>query len=212
MTIRSRFSRTYAALVAAWVVVGSLLLTYPGTTAGAITYGYGSYGRCQYGSCNIGLSSSSTLSLNVTPSGASTMCTVASDSVTVTTSASTGYTLKLNDGDTSSQLTRSGGGTINPITGSAASPATLTPDSWGYRVDGTAGFGAGPTSAVSNGFTPAQTFAPVPISTATPDTLTTSSTAVTTGATTSVWYGLCVSTATGSGSYSDSVVYTATIN
>lgn len=212
MVRRKRFTRTYGALLAAWALVGSLLLTYPGEPAAAITYGYGSYGRCQYGSCNIGLSSSSTLALNVTPSSGSTVCTVANDSVTVTTSASTGYTLKLNDGDTSSQLTRSGGGIINPITGSAASPVVLTPNSWGYRVDGTAGFGAGPTSGQSNGATPTQTFAPVPISTATPDTLTTSSTAATTGATTSVWYGLCVSTATGSGSYSDSVVYTATIN
>lgn len=200
------------ALATVWLLLAGLLLTFPGTPAGAITYGSGKYGRCQYGACNISLTSSATLSVDVLPTSGSTTCTVASDTVTVTTSSSEGYTLQLSDADTSAQLTRNGGGAVNPVGGSLASPAMLSADSWGYRVDGVGGFGPGPTSSTSNGAVPSLPFAAVPVSSASADTITNNPTAATAGATTNVWYGVCVSTAIPSGSYSDSVVYTAIIN
>jgi len=144
--------------------------------------------------------------------GASTTCTVQSDSVAVTTDSSTGYTLTLNDNDTSNQMPGSNGGTIDALSGTNASPALFSVNKWGYRVDDNGGFGSGPTAASSNSGLPSATFAAVPLSSATPDTIATSVAPADPALTTSVWYGLCASASTLNGSYSDSVLYTAVVN
>lgn len=203
-----RKSKFWLALATVWTLLCGLILTFP---AHAITYGSGQYGRCQYGACTISLTSSATLSVDVLPASGSTTCSVSSDNVTVTTSSSDGYTLQLSDADTSAQLTASGG-VVNPVAGTRASPQTLSANTWGYRVDGAGGFGAGPTTGSNNAGVPSFPFAAVPLSSDTADTIATNPVAATTGATTTVWYGVCVSTATPSGAYSDSVVYTAIIN
>jgi hypothetical protein len=190
-------------------LLGSILLL--GGSAHATKYGAGSYGRCQYETCAISLASSTNVSVNVIPSAAGVRCTVASDSVTVTTSSSTGYTLSLIDNDSTTTLT----GTGSPITSSSGtfiSPVTLGANMWGYRLDNAGGFGAGPTSSVSNTTTPALTFAGLQPSTGTADQVVNASTAATSGVTTPIWYGLCVTASQASGSYSDSVLYTALIN
>jgi hypothetical protein len=188
-----------------------LLVAVPVYVRADDSYSNGTYSACQYNACGISLTSSGTVDLSVIP-GASTTCTVQSDSVAVTTDSSTGYTLTLNDGDTSNQMPGSNGGAINAVSGTNAAPATLGANTWGYRVDGNGGFGAGPTSASSNGSVPAGAFAAVPLSSAAPDTIATSSVAADPAVTTPVWYGLCANAAVPNGNYSDSVVYTAVVN
>lgn len=155
------------------------------------------------------LSSSGTVNIDATPTGAGVQ-TIASDTVTVSTNATSGYTLKLGETGASTDL-ESGSNTIPATDGSFAVPAALTANSWGYRVDGVGNFGAGgPTEAASNQPIGSTTFAAVPV-TATPDTLKTTA-ATATNDTTTVWYGIAVDTSAASGTYTNSVTYTATVN
>jgi hypothetical protein len=173
-------------------------------------YGDGNYGACTYDACPITISSTGTVAVNVLPT-ASTKCTTQSDAVGVTTDSSTGYTLSLNDSTTNSDLVGTSA-SISAISGSQSSPAALTANTWGYRVDSVGGFGAGPTSASSNTATSSTTFAPVPTSIQTPDTLVSSGSPADPTVTTTVWYGACANTSIPAGTYTDSVVYTAVIN
>ena len=154
------------------------------------------------------ISSSGTVNVNVTPT-ASGAQTIAADTVSVSTNDTAGYTLQLNETGASSSLV-SGGNTITAVSGTQASPVVETAGKWGYRVDGVGGFGAGPTSGASNQAISGTTFAAVP-ATGSPNTLkTTSSTA--SGDTTSVWYGVAADSTQPSGTYTNSVTYTATGN
>lgn len=186
-----------------------LVLLFLPCTAYGNTYGSGTYGSCQYSSCSITLTSTGTITDAITPTSGSSTCSIANDAVSVTTGSSTGYTVSLIDNDTSNQMTGSNGGTISASSGTSSAPTTLSVNTWGYRVDGAAAFGAGPTSATTNTTTPSLTFAAVPLSSGTPDTIISSSVAASTPATTNVWYGTCTDVTIPSGSYTDSVVYTA---
>lgn len=177
--------------------------------AAANNYGAGNFGACQYGSCSITISTSSALSLNITPTVAG-LCTIQSDNVTVTTDNSNGYTLTMADTATTSPLT-SGANTIAAGSGTQAAPVVLSMSSWGYRVDGLGGFGAGPTSAVSNGSPSSLTFAGVPGS-ASPNTIANTSAAAGSGQLTQVWYGVCANTGVTNGSYTTQLTYTAVTN
>jgi len=150
-----------------------------------------------------------TVNVNVTPSGAG-LQTIASDTVSVSTNDSAGYTLQIADSDATNTLV-SGGNSIAATTGTQASPVAQAANSWGYRVDSVGGFGAGPTSSASNAaISGTIKFAPVPVA-ASPNTLKT--TAVTaSNDTTTVWYGVAVNTSQPSGTYTDTVTYTATAN
>jgi len=154
------------------------------------------------------LTSSGTVSLNSTPS-ASGVQTIASDTVTVSTNNAAGYTLQLNETTAASALV-SGGNSIPATSGTYGTPVAQSVNTWGYRVDGLGTFGAGTTSAVSNAAIGAATFAAVP-ATASPQTIKTTS-ATATNDTTTVWYGVAVNTATPSGTYTNSVTYTAVTN
>jgi hypothetical protein len=178
--------------------------------AEGLTYGVGSYGTCEFGTCSITLTSSTSVVADITPGG-STTCTVVKDEVTVRTGASTGYTLQLNDADGDTSLQRSGSGSINAIYGTPVSPSTLTANTWGYRVDDVAAFGAGPTAATSNTSIPSSAFAGVPLL-GSPDTIKVKTSAAPVAEATPVWYGLCSDTSIPAGSYADTVVYTAITN
>jgi hypothetical protein len=155
------------------------------------------------------LTTNGTVNLNATPTGAGVQ-TIASDTVTVSTNDSAGYTLQLAETSATSTLT-SGSNTIAASTGTQTTPAVETANSWGYRVDGLGGFGAGPTSAASNAaISGTIKFAGVP-ATGSPNTLVTTATTAS-NATTSVWYGVAVNTTAPSGTYTNSVTYTATAN
>ena len=153
--------------------------------------------------------SNGTVTANVTPTGAGAQ-TIASDTLTVSTNNSLGYTLQIADSDATTTLV-SGSDTIAASTGTQASPVAQSANTWGYRVDGVGGFGAGPTSGQSSAaISGTIKFAGMP-ATGSPNTIkTTSSTA--SNDTTTVWYGVAANTSQPTGTYSDSVTYTATAN
>lgn len=186
------------AVVAALSIVP--LTAYAETTSTTVSSAIGS-------TINL-LSSSGTVTINATPTAGGVQ-TTASDAVTVSTNNSAGYTLKLSETTVATALT-SGANTIPATSGTQASPAALTANQWGYRVDTVGGFGAGPTSAISNASIGALTYAAVPV-TASPNTIKTTS-ATATNDTTPVWYSVAVNTNTPSGTYTNGVTYTATTN
>lgn len=158
---------------------------------------------------SISMTTSGTVNLNVTPTATGSM-TSASDTVTVATNNATGYNLQLSTADGTNTLVN-GGNTIVADAGTQASPtSTLTNNSWGYRVDGLGGFGAGPTTAENNVASSSRSWAGVPTSSA-PNTLKTTATTTASDVTT-VWYGVKVDTSKPNGTYSDIVTYTATTN
>lgn len=151
----------------------------------------------------------STVTIGVSPTASAAMSS-ASDEVSVSTNSTTGYTLKLGNGDTNLNLV-SGGNNITPDAGTFASPsATLSTNAWGYRVDGAGTFGAGPTSAETNVTSSTYKWAGVPTA-ASPDTI--KATAVTASSDlTKFWYGVKVDNTKPTGVYTDTVTYTATVN
>lgn len=155
----------------------------------------------------ISITTSGTVNLNVTPtiSGAATS---ASDTVTVATNNAAGYTLVLENSDDDTNLVNEVVNTIAAHAGTQGTPTTLANNRWGYRVDGVGGFGAGPTDAESNQANLAGTWAGVPEN---GDANTLKSTSSpTAGDATTVWYGVKADTSNPDGTYTDTVMYTAT--
>jgi hypothetical protein len=155
------------------------------------------------------LTTNGTVNVDVIPTGAGAQ-TIASDTVTVSTNDSSGYALELAETGASSDLV-SGSNTIPTSSGSQTTPVAMSVNTWGYRVDGVGGFGTGPTSSQNSAaISGSIKFAAVP-ATASPNTLkTTSGTA--SNDTTTVWYGVAADTSQPSGTYTNSVTYTATAN
>jgi len=155
----------------------------------------------------ISITTSGSVALNVTPvSGGSQ--TSASDTVSVSTNNSAGYTLTLADSDADTDLVN-GGNTIGAHAGTQASPTVLANNSWGYRVDSIGGFSTG--GAVESNVTSSTiTYAGVP-ATGAPNTIKTTATTAS-GDTTTVWYAVKADTTNPNGTYSDTVTYTATTN
>lgn len=154
------------------------------------------------------LTSNGTVNVDVVPTGAGAQ-TIASDTVTVSTNDAAGYTLQLAETGASSTLT-SGGNNISASAGTKASPVAMAANTWGYRVDGAGGFGAGATSAASSTAIGAATFAAVP-ATASPDTIKSTATSASSDQTT-IWYGVATDSTQAPGTYTNSVTYTATPN
>lgn len=190
-------------------LLGTANLAYADTTE-AGTYGGGDYGSCSYGSCTITLTSGGSVGLDVTPSGAG-KCTVHSDTASVETGNSAGYTLTMTVDGTANNLAGTGG-TIPAVSATAASPSTLAMNTWGYRVDNVAGFGVGPGAAQDNSATPSTTFAAVPPNTEAGTAVASSNVAASPAEATTVWYGACVDTTQTAGAYSATVLYTAVAN
>jgi len=99
-------------------------------------------------------------------------------------------------------------GTIPASAGTQTTPVSLAANTWGYRVDGVGGFGAGPTSVVTNQATESHTWAGVPASGAA-NTIKTYTTGAASNDSTTVWYALNATTAVAGDNYSNTVVYTA---
>jgi len=157
----------------------------------------------------ISVSSSGTVTDNVTPSGGGVQ-TIASDSVSVSTNDSSGYTLQIAETTGASALT-SGSNTIPATAGTWAAPAVMAVNTWGYRVDGDGSFSAGITSPQSSAaISGTINFAAVP-ATASPRTIKTTSGTASNDVTT-VWYGVAANTTQPSGTYTNGVTYTATAN
>ncbi|MEJ0072551.1 MAG: hypothetical protein WDN27_00420 [Candidatus Saccharibacteria bacterium] len=150
----------------------------------------------------------STVNVNVAPTGAGAQ-TIASDTVTVSTNDSSGYTLVLGETGAGTSLV-SGGNTIPHSSGTQASPVAMSVNTWGYRVDGIGGFGSGPTSGASSQAIGSVKFAAVP-ATGSPNTLKTTS-GVAASDTTTVWYATAADTTQATGTYTNNVTYTVTAN
>jgi hypothetical protein len=176
----------------------------------ALPYGAGTYGTCQYSTCGITITTSGTVSLGVVPTSGG-VYTVASDSVTVGTSSSTGYQLTINDTDTDTNLVN-GANTIPTSSGTLLAPVTLAPNSFGYRVDGAGNFGIGPTTAQNSVTSNSYTFAGVPASSAAADAIRTTTSAANPPEATTVWYGVRLNSTIPSGTYVDQITYTAVVN
>jgi hypothetical protein len=205
-------SRLRAALFT--VAIGVALLPAVSTladTTDTTNYGSGDYGYCDYGSCTITLSSTGDVALDTVPTAGGS-CTVQSDSISVETDNTNGYTAQVSNNDPSVTGMVSGSNTIPASSGTAASPVTLSNNTWGYRVDGLAGFGAGPTSSQSSASVPSVTFAGIPSSTDFAAPVASSTSPANPAVSTTVWYGLCIDVTLPSGSYSTQVVYTAVTN
>lgn len=156
----------------------------------------------------ISVTTTTPVTINLTPTAGGVVSS-SSDTVSVSTNNTAGYTLTLADNDATTTLV-SGANTIAAHSGTQASPTVLTNNTWGYRVDGVGGFGAGPTSAETDNGSSSTIWAGVP-ATGSPNTLkTTSSTA--SNDTTTVWYGVKVTSSQPNGTYTDTVTYTATTN
>ena len=136
----------------------------------------------------ITLAVSGNVNINATPGGG---VATGSHNVTVSTNNSTGYNLSLASSASETTLAK-GADSINAATAPFATPAALTADTWGYRVDSfTANNYAG---IVSN-----STTAPV----------IKSSTVPATNEVTPVTWGVNVTAAKPTGAYSRVVTYTA---
>lgn len=156
----------------------------------------------------ITIATTPTVALNVTPT-ATGATTTASGTVTVSTNHAAGYNLSLQSNTADRTLVK-GGDSIAASTGTPAAPVAIANNSWGWRVDGTGTFGAGPTTAVSNQASYASTFAGIPAQ-ASPFVIKTTAATAASDVTT-VWYGMRVTSSQPSGVYTNSVLYTALTN
>lgn len=130
------------------------------------------------------------------------------DTVSVSTNNSTGFTLTLRDSDTTYTLA-SGPNSFAASSGTPASPAALANNTWGWRVDGLGGFDAGPSAVLSNAAPSSITYAAIPSNSA-PYSINTTGTAGTSAV--DVWYSARANDTQPTGTYTDTVTYTATIN
>lgn len=157
----------------------------------------------------ISMTTSGTVAIPITPTGAGSASS-ASDTVTVNSNNSTGYNLTLSDSDTTLTLAGPSASTLAAHTGTFASPTTMLNNSWGYRIDSSGTFGAGPTSSQTNQANLAGTWAGLPSSAS--QTTVKSTAVVATNDVTTVWYGAKADSTKVNGVYTDSVTYTATTN
>ena len=157
----------------------------------------------------ISYSSGPTVTLGAITPDATGKQSTASDTVTADTNDTAGYTVTLKE--TSATLTGmiAGANTITTGSGTPAAPAALANNTWGWRVDSLATFGAGPGGVLSSAAPSALTYAGIPAN-ASPFTIKT--TASTGSVSTTVWYSARVSSSQPYGTYSTTVTYTLTTN
>lgn len=154
----------------------------------------------------ISISTATPVSINITPTPAGVVSS-SSDTVTVNTNSSTGWNLTLADNDTNTDLAF-GANAFAAHAGTFASPTVLANNTWGYRIVGAGGFGAGAYSGETNQAGSTSTWAGV-TSSASPVQIKSSGTTATND-TTTVWYGVRATSSQPSGVYTDTVTYTAT--
>lgn len=153
----------------------------------------------------ISMTSSTTVPLAITPVSGGSQSS-ASDTVTVNTNNSAGYTLTIANADADTSLTN-GGNTITAHAGTLALPTALANNTWGFAVATVGGFDAS-YAALNNEASSTTKWAGVPASGAPVQLKTTAG--VATNDVTTVWYSAKADTSKPSGVYSDTVTYTAT--
>lgn len=155
----------------------------------------------------ISITTASPVALSLTPT-AGGVVTSASDTVTVNTNNTAGYTLTLADADATTTLV-SGGNTFTAHSGSFASPTALANGTWGYAIATLGGFDASYSTETNNGSSTSK-WAGVPAS-GSPQTLKATGTTASNDVTT-VWWAAKATTSQPNGTYTDIVTYTATTN
>ena len=211
--MRRRFVRTIRIAILAASLLVSICsvqnVSFADTTDSSV-YGSGSFGDCDYGTCTITLTDTGTPTLTVvpTPSGA---CSIQSDTVSVLTDSTTGYSLTMTTSTTNNAMQGSST-SLAASNGTSSGPVTLAINSWGYRVDSLGSFGVGPTTAQNSGSVPSVTFAGVPASSQSSTQVAYSSSPANPAQDTKVWYGVCADASIPVDTYSATVVYTAVTN
>ncbi|HVQ44614.1 MAG TPA: hypothetical protein VMT30_06655 [Candidatus Saccharimonadia bacterium] len=157
----------------------------------------------------ISYSSGPTVTLGAITPDSTGKQSAASDTVTADTNDTAGFTVTLKETSASVTDMVSGANTIATGAGTPGSPATLTNNHWGWRIDSLGGFGAGPTTTISSAAPSSLTYAGIPTN-ASPFTIKT--TASTGSASSTVWYSARVSSSQPIGTYSTTVTYTITTN
>ena len=132
-----------------------------------------------------------------------------SDTVSATTNDSLGLTMQLADNSATVNAMTSGGNTLPTSAGTTGTPIALANNTWGWRVDSLAGFGAGPGAVLSGAAPSAITYAAMPLS-ASPFTIKTTAATGSTSAT--VWYSARVNNTQATGAYTTTVTYTISTN
>ncbi|HTK39358.1 MAG TPA: hypothetical protein VL362_00665 [Patescibacteria group bacterium] len=199
VTLKTHLRRT-AGVVAAFAMAASPVLVSAASNTATTSV------EATVGS-TISVSSSGTVAIGLTPGG-SAVVSSSSDTVSVSTNNSAGYTLTLADSDAVTNLV-SGTDTITPSAGTQAAPVTLATGKWGYAVPTVGGFDAS-YSTETNSTSSTSKWAGVPAS-GSPNTLKTTATTASAD-TTTVWYGAKVDSTQPTGTYIDTVTYTATTN
>lgn len=134
---------------------------------------------------------------------------IASDTISASTNDSAGLTISLQETSAVSTAMISGANTIPTSAGTTGTPIALINSTWGFRVDGLAGFGSGPTSSQTNIAPSTSTYAAIPPN-GTPFTI--KSTATNGAANQTVWYSARVNSTQVNGTYATTVTYTYTTN
>jgi hypothetical protein len=196
--------RSHAVKVGAWALVAGVLAGIP-IAASAVS---GNTTVNATVNSIISVTTVSPVSVSLTPTAGGVVSS-SSDTVTVNTNNSAGYNLTLADTDANTSLV-SGANSITAHTGTQTTPTALANNTWGYRVVGVGGFGATAYSVESNNSSSTSTWAGVPAS-GSPVTLKTTGTTATDDITT-VYYGVKATASKPSGTYTDTVTYTATTN
>lgn len=159
-------------------------------------------------SSTITLTTNPTVTINLQPTSSAVLTSV-SDTVQVSTNSANGYYLTLADGDTTTDLVN-GSDTLAAHAGTFASPTALATNTWGYRIVNQGGFGASAYSAETNATSSSSTWAGI-ASSASPQTVKTTSTTASNDPTV-VWYAVKIDSTKPTGTYTDTVTYTATTN
>ncbi len=160
---------------------GGVNVYTPANTASVM----GHTGGREYDSSALETSGSKT---SILPNAVSTASDFKS-TITVYTNAVAGYTLTLIDGDTTNALENGS----NTIPATSATSLTAGTPAWGYKVGSTA-----------------TDWLAVPISSGTAADIKTDGASVQGGEATEVYYGVATAAAQATGSYTDTIVYTAT--
>ena len=156
----------------------------------------------------ITITTNGSVALSVIPNSGALMSTT-SDTVTVNTNNTAGYSLLLSMTGATNVLNGPAGNTIAPAVGSLAVPATLAANQWGYRIDNYSNFGVATTTVV-NSVPTSGTWAKVPVLLSAETIKNRNGTA--TNDITTVWYAMNIDASKPTGSYTNTVVYTATTN
>jgi hypothetical protein len=165
-------------------------------------------------SATISLTTSGTVTLNIAPVAGGAQ-TTASDTVTVTTNQANGYNLNLKDFDATLTLANGGDNIAASTNNTWGSAAALANNTWGFAVaSGTAGLTAASGfdasySALTDQTSDSAVFMGIQ---ATDELLRTTSAPAGSGEVTTVWYSAKADTTRPIGTYTNTVVYTATTN